>query len=178
MIFVGAANQGSDLARRENLDRLLMIFTAYLGSSDNPFVHDVLDKLSGLLAAVRKVLAQTATDLPGVAALAPESELIHTLNESDVPLAGTPSFIRANFGNTTEPLLKLLEPISDQGFGNVLNDLVVPWRGVDNLGKRTASGRPRLNFGSDTAPQGHWYHLNYFDSPDVRKFVAQRLGIA
>jgi hypothetical protein len=91
--------------------------------------------------------------------------------------AGSFSFVRANFGGTTEPLLKLLEPISDEGFGSKLNDLVVPLAGMDDLGRRNASGRPRLTLSSESVPQGHWYHLNYFDSPDVLRFVADRLGV-
>jgi len=177
VIFVGAANQGSDLARSENLLQLLMIFTTHGARSQNPFAKATAAAFGPLMAAAQIVAAQGGK-LPGVEALVPESDLIRTLNRSNVQMKGEPSFIRANFGNTKEPLLKRLEPISDKGFGSKLNDLVVPLAGIDDLGNHNAPGRNRLTLNDNVTPQGHWYHLNYFDSPAVRDFIKQRLGIA
>lgn len=179
VIFMGAANQGSQLARPDQLMRLLTIFTNLVRRAGAiPGLEPLAAQVSSLLVRVLQLVVTRAVDLPGIAELIPEGRLISELNASPVAPAGTYSFIRANFGDSKDLLLSQLEAISDRGFDSIRNDLVVPLDGMSDVGRaRNVSGLHRLTLNGEMFVQPRWFHLNYLASPDVRRFIGQRLEI-
>lgn len=177
VVFVGAANQGSILASKDNLPHLLSVFGAHGKDSPDHIEREISRLRRQIVTLLAGLLGARADALPGVAALVPESELIRVLNASTHTANPEVSFVRANFGGTTDPLLRHLEPLSRNGFGTTLNDLVVPFAGMANLGPRTPARLEEHVLDDTVAPQGKWYHLNYFDSPDVLEFIARRLDV-
>jgi hypothetical protein len=175
VIFMAAANQGSRLAVPEHLAAVLSLF-ATIGNTSPP----ALQAVAAAAAAPMLAAAYLAGRLPGVSTLIPGNDAIDRLNASPVEMAGRYSFIRANFGDTTELLLMPIEDRSDRAFGGDRNDLVVPFAGVTDVGpKRTRPAPPAIDgLGDAMHAQGHFHHLNLLDSPKVRDFILATLRAA
>jgi hypothetical protein len=173
VIFMAAANEGSPLAERKNFEDLLTVFTVMfreLPPADEPRDHFKL-----LLTALRVLLAP-ALDLPGIAGLRPNSQLIQDLAGKPLPPGVSCDFIRANFGNAAGIGLHAVEPISKRAFGTALHDLVVPFAGMTSMGGAPPRNEPET-LDHVVTPQGHVYHLNYLDQPRVRQRIARFLGV-
>ncbi|HEV7587208.1 MAG TPA: hypothetical protein VGO40_03680 [Longimicrobium sp.] len=175
VIFMGAANQGSQLAEPDHLADMIAMFTGLSGLLGGADGKTPLFEL--LLAAVR-VLVTPAADLPGVSALRRDSSLIGELSRAGAPLCDRYAFVQANFGNSGDARLRLLEPIAKRGFRSALNDLVVPFDGMMGMGGAPPQAiRNVLTLDHEVTPQGSVYHLNYLDSPRVREHITDFLGV-
>ena len=87
------------------------------------------------------------------------------------------TFIRANFGGAVGLGLRAVEPISKGVFGEALHDLVVPFEGMTMIGDAPPPEDRIETIDDQGAPQGHVYHLNYLDQPQVRQRIARFLGV-
>lgn len=110
VVFVGAANQGSPLATRENLKFLLsLMHDAHAQAArEGGWEQGYLEKATALLGVVAALVAARIVALPGVDALVPDSALIRELNAAPAVPVPPMFFVRANFGNSKPPL-SLLE---------------------------------------------------------------------
>jgi hypothetical protein len=179
VVFVGAANQGSPLARRENLIFLLsLLHNAHAQAArENGMEAGYLDKITKLIGAVAALAAGRIAQLPGVDALVPNSKLIGALNAASPGQMPQMFFVRANFGDSRPPL-SVLEKIVKDVFKTELNDLVVPFNGVADLRSRTPT--PLIDCALDDLKtrQGRDWHLTYFKSERVLQFIVEHLTAA
>jgi hypothetical protein len=176
VVFVGAANQGSPLATRQNLKLLLsLMHDAHAQAArEGGWEQGYLEKATALLGVVAALVAAQIVALPGVDALVPDSGLIRELNAAPaVPMPPT-FFVRANFGNSKGPL-SLLEKTVKDVFRTEPNDLVVPFRGMNDLRGRTPAPIIEKVLDHVETPQGRDWHLTYFASEPVLDFILQQL---
>ncbi|MFL5385770.1 MAG: esterase/lipase family protein [Longimicrobiaceae bacterium] len=172
VVFMGAANHGSPLAEPGKTDELLTMFTHLFHArapAEGPAAH-----LKLIVQTVR-VLGRRAADLPGIAALRPDSKLIRGLSSAVLPDGVRCTFVRANFGNAVDNRLQEPEGISDSVFGSTLNDLVVPFEGMTKMGGVSPTDGQIVTLDNAGTPQGDFYHLNYLDSSKVRERIVRDL---
>jgi hypothetical protein len=168
VIFMGAANEGSQLA--DFPGDLLKIFT-WLFHIQVPTDAEA----PHFLVKAANALGSPAASLPGIAALRPASDLIRSLSRTKAPTGVNYTFIRANFKRAEHRILQRVEPIAGHVFGTELNDLVVPFNGMTVIGGAAPTPEQLVTLGDADTPQGRFYHLNYLDSPDVRKRISMAL---
>jgi hypothetical protein len=176
VVFMAAANQGSPLAEPSHQADLLNVFSALGFLSKIPLLGATFEALNALMLRVAYTVASGTGSLPGVDTLVPGGPLITELNQAPAVTPNRCSFIRAHFDHTGEELLKPVEMASDRGFKGILNDLVVPFDGVTDLGIHTPARLPRIELGTAASAQGHWHHLNLLDSQAVRDFIIHELS--
>lgn len=174
VVFVGAANQGTLLARPEHFPKLASIFsTLMLKHPERAKLPEAAsDALMTLFVrSVQGSLAPALTALPGVAALAPECPLIQKLNQTPFQPSGSCSVVRSDFGKGKWfPGIELAR-IANTVFGGAASDLVVPFDGVANLGP--AGGHVKLH---DIPDAGGCNHLEFMLRQDVQRFICDRLS--
>ncbi len=171
-IFVAGANQGSQLARFENINRLLNIYSAIgsipiLGSAGV-----VLNVIVGLL----RVLAHGAVKLPSVLALNPDPSVnafLKGLNGPTMTQIGRLVVLHANYDPTQGLLREYLDWNVDQIFGTA-NDLVVPFTGAEVFDPwLPVADVNNYRFGTATVAQNVVLHTNFFYQQTVQDILQQ-----
>jgi hypothetical protein len=171
-VFVAAANQGSQLARLANLNRLLNIYSAVASIPILGAAGVVLKVVVGVL----KVLAQVATRLPSIEALSSDLSRNTFLEELNGPLLtpiGEIVVVHANYDPAGGPLGRFLDLNVDTVF-NAANDMVVPFAGARLFDKFQQVGT-NINFGSAVQTQSVVMHLNFFRQPGVHDLLRAEL---
>jgi hypothetical protein len=169
-IFVAGANQGSQLVRFENLNRLLNIYSA-IGSI--PLLGKagvVLRVVVGLL----RVLAHGAVKIPSILALNPDpavNPFLAGLNGPTMTKIGQLVVVHANYDPKQGLLKEYLDWNVDKVFGTA-NDMVVPFTGAEVFDQwQSVADVNNYRFGSSTAAQPRILHTNFFDQPDVQDII-------
>lgn len=169
VIFVAGANQGSPLARPDELQKFLKI-AGVLASTSHGFALDVV---IGLLRA----LVASAYELPSIEQLdSTRSDLIFDLNNKEVASAIAPGLaygVRANFdpaGWSWQEAAALVETC----LMPEPNDLVVPYAGVA-IDPPIPDQDSRMRDFERNASQSAVWHTNYFERQETRAFLLQHL---
>jgi len=175
LIFVAGANQGSQLAKFENLNRLLNIYSAVASTPLLGGAGVVLRVIVGLL----RVLAHGAVQLPSIIALQPDEATNPFLAQLNDGALATPVdrcvVVHANYDPRKGVLKELLDFNVDIIF-NTANDMVVPFAGAELFDKLQAvTEAHNLRFGSVSETQGDVMHTNYFSQQSVRDIIRQTL---
>lgn len=173
-IFVAGANQGSQLARFENLNRLLNIYSA-VGSIPLLGGAGVLLKV---VVGVLRVFAHGALKLPSVIDLNPDPAVNAFLKGLDGPTMtniGQLVVVHANYDATQGLLKEYLDWNVDTVFGQS-NDMVVPYAGAAVFDAwLPVSDVNNYQIGPGGAKQSVVMHTNFFYQPDVQKIIQAHL---
>ncbi len=169
-IFVAGANQGSQLARFENVNRLLNIYSA-IGSI--PLLGQagvVLRVIVGLL----RVLAHGAVKLPSILALNPDpavNTFLAGLNGPTMTNIRQLVVLHANYDATQGLLKEYLDWNVNQIFGTA-NDMVVPFTGAEVFDQwLPVANVNNYRFGSSSTAQSVVMHTNFFYQADVQTII-------
>jgi hypothetical protein len=171
-IYVAGANQGSQLATRANLNRLLNIYSAVASIPILGAAGVALKVVVGFL----KVLAQVATRLPSIEALSSDLSKNMFLQELNAPLltpVGEIVVLHANYDPSAGPLARFLDLNVDTIF-NAANDMVVPFAGAELFDKFQQIGT-NISFGSPVQTQTVVMHTNFFRQPSVHDLLRAEL---
>jgi hypothetical protein len=158
-IFVAGANQGSQLASLQHINRLLNIYSAVASFPALGGAGVALKVIVGML----RVLAHGASGLASVEALGPDpdrNEFLRALNEAHMTPAGELVVVHANYDPSKGPLARFLDLNVDLVFRQA-NDLVVPFTGAATFDKWQQQVTP-LQFGTNAASQGVVMHTELF----------------
>ncbi|ACN13771.1 conserved hypothetical protein [Desulforapulum autotrophicum HRM2] len=194
VVFVGAVNGGTELAEPDNWKSLINLYTnlavgACRAIAMFPQATFAAQLMGGVLKSVgslAKILvdeAITEKAVPGLAAMEPDGDFIHQLNQSQ---PGQPTAIESRYYAVTSDfdaksalenlkelprqlLLALADGVVDQLMGTS-NDLVVNLSSMKHIDAQ--SGRyikDSLDFGQN----GIVFHTNYFLQPQVTNALAR-----
>ena len=175
LIFVAGANQGSQLARFENLNRLLNVYSAAASVPILGGAGIALNVIVGLL----RVLAHGAVKLPSIQALQPDESTNEFLKKLNDGALATPVdrcvVVHANYDPRKGVLKEFLDFNVDIIF-NTANDMVVPFAGAELFDKlQSVTETNNIRFGSTTETQGDVMHTNFFSQKGVRDIIRQTL---
>ncbi|MFY0735169.1 MULTISPECIES: DUF7379 domain-containing protein [Aurantimonas] len=193
-VFVGCTNGGTALANPENWKALLDIFTnlsvaagkglSYLGAgTSGTIISESLKTLSGFVQAIVDT-AITEEMVPGIAAMAPSSQLVSELNDPG-RAADTAEISYFALGSNFEPRLfnsdqrtalskRLLGALADFGVDTLMqqkNDLVVDIAAMTKFGVDTSRLKDKLFWDRNAII----YHTNYFAQNDVGELLSKWL---
>ena len=169
-IFVAGANQGSQLARFENLNRLLNIYSA-IGSI--PLLGQAGVVLSVIIGLLR-VLAHGALKLPSIIDLNPDpavNTFLAGLNGPTMTNIDQLVVVHANYDATQGLLKEYLDWNVNTIFG-AANDMVVPFSGAEVFDPwLTVADVNNYRFGTNGAAQSVVMHTNFFYQNDVQQII-------
>jgi hypothetical protein len=171
-IFVAGANQGSQLARFENLNRLLNIYSAV---ASIPLLGAAGVAL-GIIVGLLKVLAHGAVKLPSVVALNPDPAVNTFLAGLNGPLMTKIKqlvVVHANYDAQNGLLKEYLDWNVDQVFGTA-NDMVVPFTGAETFDQwLPVADTNNYRFGTSSVAQPTVMHTNFFYQQQVQDIIQQ-----
>jgi hypothetical protein len=173
-IFVAGANQGSQLARYENLNRLLNIYSA-IGSIPILGGAGVLLKV---IVGVVKALAHGALKIPSIIALNPDpavNAFLAGLNGPTMTTIGQLVVVHANYDPTQGLLKEYVDWNVDLIFG-AANDLVVPFSGAEVFDAwLPVADVNNYRFGPGGSSQPTILHTNFFYQENVHDIIRTHL---
>lgn len=192
-VFVGCTHGGTALAAADNWHTLLDLYTNIAAAGARclgllgaqvaaTILGEAVKTVSGLARAI-VVRAIEEEQVPGLAAMAPDSPFVCHLNTASLPAGQSCAYftVAADFDpDPAQPapglgerlMLLLADGVIDRLMGEA-NDLVVDTEAMTALGTRTAWLRDRLDFATTSAI----YHTVYFPQPDVVAALAGWLGL-
>ncbi|HEY0141327.1 MAG TPA: hypothetical protein VGF48_10550 [Thermoanaerobaculia bacterium] len=171
-IFVAGANQGSQLANLQNINRLLNIYSAVASFPALGGVGVVLKVIVGVL----RVLAHGASGLASVEALSSDldkNEFLRALNDAHMTPAGELVVVHANYDPSKGPLARFLDLNVDFVFKQP-NDMVVPFTGAATFDKWQQVGT-NIQFGTNASTQSAVMHTNFFMQSQVHDLIRAEL---
>jgi hypothetical protein len=167
VIFVAAANQGSQLAQPDEIQQFLNV-AALLASFSGGMGLDVV-------IGMARMVVSLGFGRPGVQALAAGSPLIALLDRSDSLLNDANSYYaRANF-DYGDSVLEHAGALLSRALMDGANDMVVPYAGV-LLPQAAPDATHMLSFGSAGQRQNQVWHTEFFQQAATRDFLLQNLG--
>ncbi|MBL8002300.1 MAG: CHAT domain-containing protein [Flavobacteriales bacterium] len=177
-VLVAAPNQGTPLATPERWEATVGAMANLLEAfPDNPFTTGAAFVANGIVWLARHV----TVDLPGLASMNEQGEVIAALQGAQTPGSGSYWSIGANYHPDQRLWQRLIDAGVD-GFFQGANDLVVPaegsWR-VDGSGvvipaERIGCFGPGGNLVSNGT---NVHHLNLFGQAATGSFLLHALGI-
>ena len=174
VVLVASPNEGTPLATpRRFEDTIGWIANLLELFPDHPFTTGPAFVANGIVWLARHITG----DLPGLAAMNADGEMIQELQQPPGPPADRYSALVANC-NPTGPLVRLLDIGLDQFFGSA-NDLVVPseggWR-IDRSGSKFIPGARIGCFGQGgNLPGESVTHVNIFAQSGATPFLVAAL---
>ncbi|MEW1781425.1 hypothetical protein AB0305_04395 [Arthrobacter sp. NPDC080086] len=166
VIFVAAANQGSQLADPDSLRNFLNM--AALLASRSPCFSLTL------VIGLARLLVSSLFNLQSIQQLATNSPLVSDLNKVHSIMSEAGIFgARADFDSAKSNLLKA-GVLLDRLLMQVDNDLVVPYSGVASPMPDIPESR-LLDFGTPGAKQGDVWHTEFFRQQLTHTFLNQHL---
>ena len=174
VVLVASPNEGTPLATPQRFeDTIGWVANLLEILPDNPFTTGPAFVANGVVWLARHITG----DLPGLASMNGEGEMIRTLQGPPGPPPDSYSALVANC-NPTGKLARLLDIGLDQFFGSA-NDLVVPseggWR-IDRSGSSFIPGARIGCFGQGGNLAGDSVtHVSIFEQPAATPFLVQAL---
>ncbi|MBB6583803.1 esterase/lipase family protein [Ralstonia solanacearum] len=166
VIFVAAANQGSQLADPDSLRNFLNI--AALLASRSPCFSLTL------VIGLARLLVSSLFNLQSIQQLSTHSPLVSDLNTVHSIMSEPGIFgARADFDSAKSVLLQA-GVLLDRLLMQVDNDLVVPYTGVASPKPDIPESR-LLDFGTPGAKQGDVWHTEFFGQEKTHTFLNQHL---
>lgn len=173
IVFVATPNDGTDLARRENipvaLDRLATLVNVLPDSGGTL-------ALAGILAIAGHIAEAGLTHLPGLRDQAPGSDLLAALNDAaTAPIdPGAYYAVQSNYEPPRALLKLMLDGTVDRLFGEQANDLVVPSLGVSRVRQREIGAEQVEYFGK--VQKSSVAHTRFFSEAATWKLVERGLA--
>jgi hypothetical protein len=191
-IFVGCTNAGTLLAEPENWETLVNIYTNLIAGVTKlgltvagagtaaPWVSYAIKTL-GRFVQMLSQIAISERQLPGLAAMEPNGDVVERLNASPAIAPGDPLYfvVASDFasqGKAGEILRSAVLFAADRFADELMkqgNDLVVNTASMGNFGAARTTCERRMLAGDE-----HVFHTAYFASPTTRKALADWLGSA
>ena len=166
VVFVAAANQGSPLAEQEQLQHFLNV-AAMLASFSAGMALDVVIGLARMVVSL-------GFARPSVQAMASGSALVAALNRGGTLLDSANTwYARANFDYGVSVLQQTGALINRVLMAAIDNDVVVPYDGV--VLAAPADGHV-LNFGTPQRKQSEVWHTEFFQQPEMQRFLLKSLS--
>lgn len=176
-VLVAAPNAGTPLATPQRWQDTVGWFANLLEIfPDNPFTTGAEFVANGLVW----IANHAAGDLPGLAAMDGEGDMIAELQRAPGPQADAYAALVSNFHPTGNLLLRLADAGLDAFFGSA-NDLVVPTEGGWRIDGSATSFIPASRIGC-FGPGGNLTgspvtHVDFFDRPATAEFLVSALTV-
>lgn len=190
-IFVGCTNAGTLLAEPDNWATLVDVYTNAIAAGleiggaltgqvwATPIATYAIQTL-GKFVQMLATAAISERQLPGLAAMEPDSEVVNALNGAALPANPPPYFtITANFDTVADAApfarraaLTLANRVIDR-LMDADNDLVVDTASMTHFAAGRAIGSSQV-----FAPADHVFHTCYFAHPDVPDQLADWLELS
>lgn len=169
LILVGTPNEGTDLARPENISgflnwsaTLMNILPEFLGTM----------AIGAVLSIAAMIAKESTKRLPGLSDQAPGSSLLSNLNQSSLS-ANKYRAINSNYQINGNLMAALEDTVIQQLFDNKPNDLIVPSNSVVDVGKFHLGSEDIQAF----TPAEGVQHTTYFSQKGTWEKVSGWLGI-